>query len=164
MPHYEPRANQTSLKLNLGCGRDYREGYLNVDLNENVRVDRRVDLDSKDWPFEDNSVDEIIANEVLEHLEDVKAAMSEIYRILKPDGMVRIKVPFYRWIGAFWDTTHKHFFAKESFYYFTPGHPFYIDGNPKFRILSMKFLGGRLRFWEKRHLIVEMKPVKEAKR
>ena len=37
--------------------------------------------------FKNNSFDLIICNHVLEHIEDDRSAMSEIYRVLKKDGM-----------------------------------------------------------------------------
>lgn len=148
------------MKLNLGCGKDYRKGYINIDNNKNFKTDKIFDLNQLPYPFEDDSVDEIIANEILEHLDDVVKVMREIWRICKNNAIIKIKVPYYKWRGAFWDPTHKHFFTEETFYYFTPNHSFYIEGYPKFRILSMKFIGGKIRFWQKRHLLIVLKPVK----
>ena len=51
--------------------------------------------DAAHLPFPDQSFDRIICSEVLEHIPDVEAALSEINRILKPGGRLAISVP--RW-------------------------------------------------------------------
>jgi SAM-dependent methyltransferase len=45
-------------------------------------------------PFEDNTVDAIICMAVLEHVEDPKKAVEEIYRVLKPGGYCFLNAPF----------------------------------------------------------------------
>jgi len=72
------------MKLNLGCGKEILEGYNNYD--------REIDLEKK-LPFEDNSVDEILCHHVLEHLINPEFTVSEFYRILKPNGVLSIKLP-----------------------------------------------------------------------
>jgi SAM-dependent methyltransferase len=49
-------------------------------------------LDIEKIALPDNSVDVVIANHVLEHVDD-KAALSEVHRILKPDGRLIVSVP-----------------------------------------------------------------------
>jgi len=84
------------LKLNLGCGYNKLEGYVNVDNDENCKPDVLADLEER-LPFEDNSVDEIILNHVLEHLgQSTKVYFNvwkELYRVLKDGGLILITVP-----------------------------------------------------------------------
>lgn len=49
--------------------------------------------DATRLPFADESIDKIICSEVLEHIENYQAVLREIYRVLKPDGIVAISVP-----------------------------------------------------------------------
>ncbi len=49
-----------------------------------------------DLPFEDASFDRIIAAEVMEHLPEDDLAMSELFRVLKPGGLLAVTVP--RWL------------------------------------------------------------------
>jgi len=84
------------LKLNLGCGTDKREGYINVDVREEVQPDLVIDLEReglKRWV--DNSVDEILMKDFLEHLSwrRVRWFLRECHRVLKPDGRVFIQAP-----------------------------------------------------------------------
>jgi SAM-dependent methyltransferase len=47
-------------------------------------------------PFEDSSFDRIIAAEIMEHLPEDELAMSELFRVLKPGGLIAVTVP--RWL------------------------------------------------------------------
>jgi len=80
------------IKLNLGSGNDYREGWVNVDIAGDYKVDVVADL-SEQFPFADNSVDEILASDILEHFikEDGEKFLRECYRILKVDGVLTIR-------------------------------------------------------------------------
>lgn len=83
------------MKLNLGCGRDIRDGYENVDafVNDNRIID--VDLSKFPWPWVDSSADEILMLDFLEHFPYTKTntILAEVFRILKPDAPVEIQVP-----------------------------------------------------------------------
>ena len=52
-----------------------------------------VKADICDLPFEDNSFDVVFCNHVLEHIEDDFKAMSELYRVLKPNGLGIFQIP-----------------------------------------------------------------------
>ncbi len=82
------------IKIELGCGRTKQEGYIGVDRFDMPGVDVVADLNSK-FPFDDDSIDEIWACHSLEHLEDLSHVFSEIYRIIKNKGIVRILAPYY---------------------------------------------------------------------
>jgi predicted SAM-dependent methyltransferase len=89
-----------TMKLNLGCGSDIREGYVNVDkfpANEDV-----VQADLPTLPFADNSADEVVLSHVLEHFgyADGERLCHEILRVLKPTGYTFIEVPDIQWCLA----------------------------------------------------------------
>jgi len=84
------------LKLNLCCGDDVREGYLNIDVRKtkpNVLV---LDLE-KDLlrPFPDNSVEEIVAYDCIEHISwrKIEDLLKDIHRVLKCNGRLYLRVP-----------------------------------------------------------------------
>jgi SAM-dependent methyltransferase len=64
--------------------------YESADIDRND-VDHRVDL--QQLPFEDGSYDFVFASHVLEHIPDDEKAISEICRILKPNGIAMLPVP-----------------------------------------------------------------------
>lgn len=84
------------LKLNLGGGPKRMEGYKNVDALEwNGVTDIIHNLTEYDWPWEQNTVDEIFTEEFLEHIsfKETYNVLSECHRILKPGSKIKIQVP-----------------------------------------------------------------------
>ena len=109
------------MKLHLGCGNDYKKGYINCDMSTNIKSDKLVNLEGP-LPFEDNSVDEIIANHVFEHIHRFVPLMHEIYRVSRRNAIIKIKTPFYSAWGQFNDPTHVRFFTPFTFNYFKSGN------------------------------------------
>lgn len=114
------------LRLDLGCGGWKTEGFVGVDIYSGPGVDVVADLNRR-FPFPDNSVDEIKAHDVLEHLKDNIHSMNEIWRICKPYAKVDIRVPSTDGRGAFQDPTHVSFWNLNSFRYYCVEFPAYIE-------------------------------------
>lgn len=95
-------------KLNLGCGEDKKEGYINVDWSPLPKPDVVHDLNKLPYPFEDNSIDLIEAFHVLEHLDTPFVIMKEFHRILKVGGTLHVKVPHFS--RGFTHAEHAHGF------------------------------------------------------
>lgn len=83
------------IKLNLGCGEDKKEGFINIDHNALASPDILHDLNKFPYPFADSSVDHIEAFHILEHLDKPFGVMRELHRILKNGGRLLIKVPHF---------------------------------------------------------------------
>jgi len=109
------------MKIQLGCGRDKRKGYVNVDGSPEVNPDKVWDLEKTPLPFKDNSVEEILANHVLEHIQNFIPLMHDLWRICKNKTKIKIKTPFYSAWGQFNDPTHVRFFTPFTFNYFKKG-------------------------------------------
>jgi len=108
--------------LDLGCGNKKRDGAVGVDFNDRTAADIVHNLNSFPYPFEDASFDEIYIDNTLEHLDDVMRVMEEVHRICRPNGLVKVIVPYFRSLYAFTDPTHQHYFAVNSFAFFDPDH------------------------------------------
>ncbi|GIU68440.1 MAG: hypothetical protein KatS3mg093_327 [Candidatus Parcubacteria bacterium] len=106
------------MKLNLGCGNDKREGYINIDSSKEVNPDKVWNLEKTPLPFKTNSIDEILAFHVLEHINNFIPLMHDLHRICKPNSIIKIKTPFYSSWGQFNDPTHVRFFSPFTFNYF----------------------------------------------
>ncbi|MFX0141167.1 MAG: methyltransferase domain-containing protein, partial [Candidatus Hodarchaeota archaeon] len=82
------------LKLNLGCGNEKKEDWVNIDIDRRVKPDLIADAKNL-YMFYDETIDEIICYHLFEHFiysEAIKA-LSEWYRILKPGGKLSIELP-----------------------------------------------------------------------
>lgn len=82
-------------KLNLCCGDDKREGYLNCDVKDS---DHNMDISDGFILFPEDTFVEVLFRHALEHFrpEIGMRLLSEIHRILKPGGRVVVHVPDYQ--------------------------------------------------------------------
>lgn len=98
------------MKLNMGCGNNKLEKFINVDHSEFCNPDMVLDLELLPWPWADNSVDEVVFNHCLEHLGRETAVFlgmfKELYRVCQNDALVRITVPHPRHDHFLNDPTH----------------------------------------------------------
>ena len=98
------------MKLNLGSGSKILDGYTNVDKYDYYKPDIVHDLEIFPYPFEDNSVDEILLSHVLEHIgqsPDVfLKIIKEFYRVCHNDSLIKIIVPHPRHDDFISDPTH----------------------------------------------------------
>ncbi|RKX65539.1 MAG: class I SAM-dependent methyltransferase [Tenericutes bacterium] len=132
--------------LDVGCGNmPYRElilssntkvmEYLGLDLESNY-IDRKIipDLtwDGVRIPLPDQSVDFALATEVLEHCPDTKLIVSEIHRVLRPNGTLLFTVPF------LWPL-HE---VPYDYFRLTPFTLRNILSETGFRHIDVKMLGG----------------------
>ncbi len=129
-------------RLDLGCGKKKQFGTVGVDMNPSSEADVIHDLNRFPYPFEDSEFDEILADNTMEHLENIPRVMEELHRITRADSLLKVTVPYFRARWAFVDPTHKHFFTVDSFGYFDPAHPFsqsYPYSHATFRVEKIVF-------------------------
>ena len=82
-------------KLNLCCGDDIRNGYVNVDFRRTHPNTIQADLSQLPWPFADESASEILLLDALEHFSWrlTTRILLECFRVLEPGGSLVIQVP-----------------------------------------------------------------------
>jgi hypothetical protein len=95
------------MKLNVGCGADYREGFVNIDGSRTLRrIDKVVDISTTSLLscFEAGTVSYILANDIIEHHFHWEAVriMRDFYFLLAKDGQVEIRVPDSAYIIKTW--------------------------------------------------------------
>jgi SAM-dependent methyltransferase len=96
------------MKINLGSGSKRIPDYLNVDIDAGSNPDYVVNLETDKLPFEDNTIDAVIAHHVLEHLgEGFLNCIKELYRVCKHGTVIDIRVPHPRHDTFLIDPTHR---------------------------------------------------------
>jgi len=105
--------------LDVGCGKFKHQvaeaEVIGVDVNPDSDADVIHDLNSLPWPFDDNEFDQVICQDVLEHLSDIPLIMQEISRISRQGSVVEIRTPHYSSYYAYDDPTHRHRFGYYTF-------------------------------------------------
>lgn len=106
------------MKLNLGCGHKKMAGWVNVDQFPDCNPDIVANLEHFPYPWEDNSVDEILLSHVLEHLGQLTEVylkiIQELYRICQHGAVIKIHVPHPRHDDFISDPTHVRPVTVES--------------------------------------------------
>ena len=119
-------------KLNLGSGKDWRQDYFNVDIDAYWEPDAVMDFGSPlpigkpletsrfgTLLLENNYFEEIITNDVLEHIPNLMGAMTSCLKLLRVGGVFKIAVPYDLSWGAWQDPTHVRAFNERSWLYYT---------------------------------------------
>ena len=110
---------QAITKLDIGCGKNKKEGFTGVDQYAMEGVDVVCDL-RKTWDFEDSSIEEVHSSHFVEHLtaDERVHFYNELYRVLKPGAKATIIAPHWASNRAYGDPTHQWPpVAEMSFYY-----------------------------------------------
>lgn len=109
------------MKLNLGCGRNPIDGYVNLDRAALPGVDVVHDLEQHPLPFDDDTFDEIIGIDLIEHVTDALGLMAELWRIATPDALCTFALPYGSSDDAWEDPTHvRPYFANSWMYFAQP--------------------------------------------
>jgi SAM-dependent methyltransferase len=120
--------------INLGSGKDFRVEFLNIDIDDYWSPDVIADV-SGDFPHNGSATyptkrfgdiviahgqfDEIMSNDVLEHVPDLVATMTNCLKLLRVGGVFKILVPYDLSYGAWQDPTHIRAFNERSWLYYT---------------------------------------------
>jgi ubiquinone/menaquinone biosynthesis C-methylase UbiE len=103
------------MKINLGGGYKRYDGFLNVDNDPLTKPDILVNLETGTIPIDDNSVEEVRAYHILEHIgEGFFKLMQELYRVCKDGAIIDIHVPHHRSETFYGDPSHVRFITLES--------------------------------------------------
>lgn len=123
---WRPRA------IHLGSGKDYKPNWLNLDILDRAMPDLVLDLARPlDLPLEmptclggtvrlePGAVDQIYANNVLEHVPDLPMLMTNALTLLCEAGEFHIEVPYEKALTAWQDPTHLRAMNENSWIYYT---------------------------------------------
>jgi SAM-dependent methyltransferase len=147
--------------LDVGCGNNKYPGAVGIDINPRTEADVIHDLGVVPYPFDDDEFDEVFSHHVIEHVPDVMAFVSELHRITRHGGRIRLITPHYSNPDWPTDPTHRNHFNSYSFNCFTQDRrlfPFYTDVELKpirtyvslanlWRLLGLEFLANLDQRW-----------------
>jgi hypothetical protein len=142
------------LKLNLGCGYDYLQGCVNIDMTKDSLADLIIDFKDLKSKFEANSVDEILMFHSISYLNlwEARELLEDIYKLLKKDGKIILEFP---------DVTK----CAKTILKSRENYPDYIEGVRAIYAFDLTYLTKRIIYqpyafgWSDWHLEMELKKI-----
>lgn len=121
------------MKLNIGCGKTPRDGWVNMDKQELPGVDIVWDVTDTPWHYgtgprtddgtrlriDNDTFYEAYCSHLLEHLDAPLPFMQELHRVCRPNAIALFRVPYGGADCAFEDPTHQRQYFLQSFGYFS---------------------------------------------
>jgi SAM-dependent methyltransferase len=122
--------------LDVGCGSKKWPGATGVDISPATDADVIQDLD--DFPYElpSDSYDQILVQDVIEHVAEPYRVMAELHRVGRDGGRIHLRTPHFSSALAYGDPTHKHYLSAMAVRALAePGFAHYTD--IRFRIIHV---------------------------
>lgn len=153
----KPKEAWRPTQINLGSGKDYKAGWLNLDVIDRAEPDLVLDLGEAltfpirvktrfgaDMVLEAGNVDQVCANNVLQKTSSLVPFMTNVLTLLAPGGTLEIEVPYERAPTAWQDPKHVRAFNSNSWIYYT--HWFWYLGwfEYRFEIVQQDWLDASL--------------------
>jgi SAM-dependent methyltransferase len=145
-------------QLHIGSGKDYKPGWLNVDILEAAEPDAVLDLGrAQQWPLalhsasvgevelHRGSLQTVYANNVLEHVPDLPQLMTNCLDLLREGGEMIVEVPHERAPTAWQDPTHLRALNSRSWIYYSDWFWYLGWFEWRFHIAQLVFLDAALR-------------------
>jgi SAM-dependent methyltransferase len=97
--------------LDVGCGWKKHAGAVGIDRSPDTDADVVHDLNALPWPLEDSSFDQLLLQDVIEHLFEPYSVFAELHRVARPGASIQLRTPHFSSALAYSDPTHVHFFS-----------------------------------------------------
>ena len=134
------------MKLNLG-GMRKREGYTIAGLWKGSDI--KIDLESENWPWASEEIEDIRASHILEHIKEPYSFLSECYRILKPGARLTIIVP--HWHSSFECLEHRWHWGEKAIESITNSNSTIFPH--KFDLIETRVKRRRFMKWKKTEIV-----------
>lgn len=107
------------VRLDLGCGKNKREGFTGVDSRSFPGVDIVCNLGVDRWPWDDGSVEEAHCSHLIEHLTWPERVhfFNELHRVLVKGARCQLVWPHPLSIRFYGDPTHQAPISEFALYY-----------------------------------------------
>jgi SAM-dependent methyltransferase len=97
--------------LDVGCGSAKWPGAVGVDISPDTDADVVMSLDEFPYPLDSDAFDQILCQDVIEHVADPIRMMEELHRVGRAGARVHLRTPHFSSVLAYSDPTHRHYFS-----------------------------------------------------
>jgi SAM-dependent methyltransferase len=97
--------------LDVGCGRAKWPGAVGLDRSPDTDADVVADLDVFPYPLADDAFDQVLCQDVIEHVAEPIRMMEELHRVGRPGARIHLRTPHFSSVLAYGDPTHRHYFS-----------------------------------------------------
>lgn len=97
--------------LDIGCGSSKTQGAVGLDISSDTDADIVHDLDVFPYPIDDLSFDQILLQDVIEHVGEPIRVFEELHRLARPGARIQLRTPHFSSVLAYGDPTHRHYFS-----------------------------------------------------
>jgi SAM-dependent methyltransferase len=111
---FDLKPNGPGRVLDVGCGAKKFPGAVGLDISADTDADIVHDLDTFPYPLEDDQFDQVLMQDVLEHVAEPIRVMDELHRVCRPGARIHLRTPHFSSLLAYSDPTHKHYFSAEA--------------------------------------------------
>jgi SAM-dependent methyltransferase len=143
--------------LDLGCADRFLENACQIENWIYQGLDYSdVNFEIDNFPIKDNSIDIIISLAVIEHLFNPEKFINQIFRCLKPGGLIYLSTPNFQldWKNFYNDPTHVRPYTPISLEQMLKLHNFnQVNTFPGLRCKDIKWYRGRNRFIKAYYLL-----------
>ncbi len=98
--------------LDIGCGSAKTPGAVGMDISAETDADIVHSLDEFPYPIEDASFDQILLQDVIEHVREPIRVFEELHRVARPGARIQLRTPHFSSVLAYGDPTHRHYFSR----------------------------------------------------
>ncbi|HVE68570.1 MAG TPA: methyltransferase domain-containing protein [Solirubrobacteraceae bacterium] len=127
--------------LDVGCGAKKWPGAVGVDISPDTDADVVLDLDAPPYEeLESDSFDQILCQDVLEHVSEPVRVMEELHRVARPGARLHVRTPHFSSVLAYSDPTHRSYFSSAAIRALAePGFAHYTQVRMRVVALSLDF-------------------------
>ena len=111
---FDLRPSGPGAVLDLGCGAKKWPGSLGVDISPDTDADVVHDLNRFPYPLDDDAFDQVLMQDVLEHVAEPIKVIDELHRVCRNGTRIHIRTPHFSSMLAYSDPTHTHYFSAEA--------------------------------------------------
>jgi SAM-dependent methyltransferase len=97
--------------LDVGCGSAKTPGAIGLDISPSTDADIVHDLDAFPYPIASDRFDQILLQDVIEHVAEPIRVFEELHRVARPGARIQLRTPHFSSVLAYGDPTHRHYFS-----------------------------------------------------